>query len=90
MIQVEAVSGAGQPLSGVLVIVTWAGGEERFFTGLKPEKSLGYADYAQQPGVVYSLRLGETGEIVNDLSAVQCNRAGNQFWGAWILRFTQP
>lgn len=85
-IQVQAKDSQGQPLAGVLVIVTWQGGEERFYTGLKVEKGPGYADFTMQPGITYSLRLGENGELVSDLSTVQCSGGS---WGAWLLTFVQ-
>jgi len=91
LFQVEAVDRFGLPVPGVLVIVSWKDGEERFFTGLKPEKGLGYADFTPTPGIVYALRLGESGEAVIDLTALSCKVAGGEsFWGAWQLKFVQP
>jgi len=91
LIQVEALDRFGTPIPGVLVIVTWKDGEERFYTGLKPEKSLGYADFSPTPGLVYAIRLGEGGEVVSNLSALQClGSEGESFWGAWMLKFIQP
>lgn len=91
LIMIEAVNSAGQPVAGVLVIVTiQGGGEMRFFTGLKPEKGPGYADFIPSPGVIYTLRLGEAGELVTNLTALECKDAsGTPFWGAWLLKFTQ-
>jgi hypothetical protein len=90
LIQVEAVNALGQPIQGVLVIVTWDSGEERFYTGLKPEKGLGYADFTATPGVIYTLRLGEGGDVVPNLAAAECQLAsGEHFWGAWLLKFKQ-
>jgi hypothetical protein len=91
LIQVEAMNILSQPVPGVLVIVTWDQGEERFFTGLKPEKGLGYADFTLTPGVVYAIRLGEDGQVVSELSAAECHTgSGESFWGAWTLIFVQP
>ena len=91
LIQVFAEAASGQPLPGVPVIVSWANGEERFFTGLKPEKGAGYADFSPIPGVVYSVRLGEAGEPATGLSAFQCtNPGGDVYWGYWLLKFMQP
>ena len=84
------MNASGDPASGIEVIVTWEGGEERFFTGLKPDKGLGYADFTPIPGVGYTLRLGDGGEPVSGLSAVSCQSAGETFWGAWALEFIQP
>ncbi|MBN2549876.1 MAG: hypothetical protein JXB15_12000 [Anaerolineales bacterium] len=91
LITVEAVNSFGQPMTGILVIITWDSGEERFYTGLKPEKGPGYADFTAVPGIIYTLRLGEGGQPVLDLSAVECQGSGGEsYWGAWQLRFAQP
>ena len=90
LIQIEAINGFGDPLPGILVIVTWNGSEERFYTGLIPEKDPGYADYNPAPGAVYSIRLGEGGEPATGLSATECtDTLGNRYWGAWLLKFVQ-
>jgi hypothetical protein len=89
--QIEALDRFNAPVSGVPVIVSWPDGEERFFTGLKSEKGAGYADFTPDPGVLYSIRLGENGTPVSNLAAVMCPRAsGAPTWGAWLLRFVQP
>jgi hypothetical protein len=90
LIQVEALNAFSQPTPGILVIITWDGGEERFYTGLIPEKGPGYADFTPQPGAVYTLRLGDGGEVVSGLSAADCeSTSGEHFWGAWLLTFIQ-
>ena len=91
LFQVEAMDRFGVPVPGVLVIVSWNTGEERFYTGLKPEKGLGYADFTPSPGVVYAMRLGESGEAVVDLTTLSCKTTGGEsYWGALLLRFVQP
>lgn len=91
LIQIVALDRYNQPMPGVAVIVAWPGGEERFFTGLKPEKGSGYADFSPAPGVLYSLRLGENGQPEDNLAALVCVRAGGErYWGAWLLKFVQP
>ena len=91
MIQVQVTDQSNRAVSGALVIITWAGGEERFYTGLKPEQGLGYADYTLDPALVYSLQVGEGSQPVSDLAAAACeDAAGNRFWGAWLLTFIQP
>jgi hypothetical protein len=90
-IQVQATGSAGEPVPGVEVIVSWDGGEDHFFTGLKPEIGLGYADFAMTPGLVYTLRLADGGEPVTDLTAAECETSGGtRYWGAWLLIFEQP
>ncbi|PWH13397.1 MAG: hypothetical protein DDG59_14345 [Anaerolineae bacterium] len=80
----------GNELPGVELVVNWEGGEGRFFTGLKPELGLGYADFTMQAGVAYSVRIASGGEPVYNLSAPSCTAAnGETFPGVWILEFIQ-
>jgi hypothetical protein len=81
----------GQPLPDVEAVVNWEGGEDHFFTGLKPELGLGYADFAMLPGVVYALRLAEGGQPISDLTPAECETSrGERYWGAWVLLFNRP
>jgi hypothetical protein len=91
LIQIEAMNILSQPVPGVLIIVTWDQGEDRFYTGLKPEKGLGYADFAPTPGTVYAIQLGEGGQVAANISAAECHTgSGESFWGALWLKFVQP
>jgi hypothetical protein len=91
LIQVVALDATSQPVPGVEVIVTWEGGEDHFFTGLKPEISVGYADFAMTPGITYTLRLVEGGQPITGLTASECEGSGGQrYWGNWRLEFIQP
>jgi hypothetical protein len=91
LIQVQVLDRFNNPVSGVLLIITWLNGEERFYTGLKPERGLGYADFSLDPNQIYSFRVGEGGEPEADITALECeSAAGDRFWGAWLLTFVQP
>jgi hypothetical protein len=91
LLQVLVLDAAGQPVPGVAVIVRWSSGEERFFTGFKPELGVGYADFTMVPGVGYSLALVDGGGEVQDLSAQECaGPRGSRYWGGWSLTFIQP
>lgn len=80
-----------RPVPGVEVVVNWEEGENHFFTGMKPELGTGYADFIMSPGVVYSLRLVDGGEIIPDLTPAECETAaGSRYWGSWLLVFVQP
>lgn len=73
----------GQPLAGVPVQVTWGDGQSStFYTGLAPEISPGYADFQMQPGVTYTLKVGEASEAVTDLSVPSCG-------GGWQVEFQE-
>ena len=91
LIQVEVKDAAGQPVPSLELVVTWEDGQDHFFTGLKPELGLGYGDFLMTPGTVYSVRLGNGGQEVNDLTASDCVADdGSHYWGSWMLTFIQP
>lgn len=81
-IAVDVRDSQGQPLAGVKINVAWDGGSDSFYTGLVPEIGLGYADYQMQPELSYSLRAGNAGDLVSDLSIPACG-------GAWLLEFQE-
>jgi hypothetical protein len=88
---VQTNDAAGQGVPSVEVVVAWEGGENHFFTGLKPELGLGYADFTMTPGVVYTLRLAEGGQVIPNLTPAECEgQDGGRYWGSWLLVFTQP
>jgi hypothetical protein len=90
LIQVEVSNAKDDPVPGVAVLVVWDTGQDRFFTGLKPEMGLGYADFAMQPDVTYSLQLAGSSELITGLSAQNCTgKDGKPFLGSWMLRFAQ-
>jgi hypothetical protein len=91
LIMVDAKNSAGQPISGVELIVDWAGGEDHFFTGLKPEHGPGYGDYVMTPDVTYTVHIADGGQPVSGLKTSQCaGSGGSQFLGSWSLVFVQP
>jgi hypothetical protein len=60
----------GNPLPGMEVVVSWANGQDRFFTGLRPEQSPGYGDFEMAPGIEYEVSLaGFRGDEVQELTA---------------------
>lgn len=89
LLQVEIRSSDGNPAPGVQISIAWDGGLDTFFTGLKPDMGEGYADFQMTPGVLYSLRAGNSA-TVNDLIAPVCTDAnGNPFEGGLRLVFGQ-
>jgi hypothetical protein len=91
IIMVNTYGDKDQPVPGVEVIVSWDGGEDYFFTGLKPELGVGYADYTMIPGTSYILRLADGGEMISGLISSECQVAGeSNFWGSWLVVFEQP
>lgn len=91
LLQVEVKNSANQPIPGAEIIVSWATGEEHFFTGLKPEIGDGYADFLMDPDVVYSIQLAKGGAAVSNLIAPSCSEgSGQSAWGSIKLVFQQP
>ncbi len=90
-IQVFINDAAGQGVPGVEIIITWEAGQESFFTGLKPEIDLGYADFVMTPEVIYTLQVSGGGQVIPDLFAPECEDDGDQrYWGSWRLIFKHP
>jgi hypothetical protein len=91
LLQVEVRNAAGSPVPGADLVITWNGGEEHFFTGLKPELGNGYADYRMAPVTTYTLQLATNSVTVPGLTAPSCpGEAGKTFWGGIHLVFQQP
>jgi len=57
VLQIVAQESTGNGVPGVEVLVEWPGGQDRFFTGLKPEQGAGYGDFEMEPSVEYTVRL---------------------------------
>ncbi len=76
---------------GIEIIVTWSQGEDRFFTGFKPELGNGYADFVMQTDVIYSVRVVEGGAFVPDTLAPSCTDPnGIKYTGGLLLTFQRP
>jgi hypothetical protein len=91
LIIVEAYDASGSPVPGVEIRVNWTGGEDRFFTGLKPELGIGYADFEMTPETIYTVAPAEGGQPVSGLFARECENARRErYWGSWLLVFVQP
>jgi hypothetical protein len=91
LMQISVIDRRGRQMPGVEIIITWSGGEEHFFTGLKPEIANGYADYIMQAGVTYTVRVGESGSPAPNLVAPICpDASGQTYTGGLHLTFQQP
>ena len=60
-------------LPGQPVQVRWDGGRSRFFTGLKPERSPGYADFQMEEGRGYIVEMPGRSDPTQPLTAGPCN-----------------
>ena len=78
-------------VAGIEIIVTWSQGEDRFFTGFKPELGNGYADFIMEADTVYSVRVLAGGTFVSDIVTPVCTDPnGVNYPGGLLLTFQQP
>jgi hypothetical protein len=90
-IQVFLSNAAGVGIPGVEIVVIWEGGEDHFYSGLKPDIDLGYADFVMIPEVIYSLKVGNGGQQIAGLVAPPCADVnGDPYWGSIRLIFSHP
>jgi len=90
LMQFEILDSRRNPLAGIEIIATWNQGEDRFFTGFKPELGNGYADFIMEPDTVYNIRIVDGGTSVQNLSASPCTDPnGASFLGGLKLTFQQ-
>lgn len=91
VIQIYATNKKGEGVPGVEVLVKWGNNEmENFFTGLKPEFGLGYADAEMTPGVTYTIEFSHSGITISEIEAQECSGEAGEYWGSWQIFVTQP
>ncbi|MCB9437691.1 MAG: hypothetical protein H6673_12015 [Anaerolineales bacterium] len=70
----------GNEISGVQVMVFWntsRGREEQvFYTGLKPNRGEGYADFTMSAGLIYQVTIPGRSDTTDRLEAVPCDADG--------------
>ncbi len=91
LLQIVVFDNHRQQMPGVDITIAWDGGEQHFFTGLKPEIGNGYADYIMERGVTYSLRVAQTGTPISGLTRPSCpDSTAQAYTGGLKLTFQQP
>jgi hypothetical protein len=91
LLQVLVVNRARRQLSGVEIVIAWDGGNDRFFTGLKPELGSGYADYLLAPDTTYTVQLASGSDVARGIVVPDCQSPdGDSFPGGMKLTFQQP
>lgn len=91
LLQVLVLNPNRRQLAGAEIIITWDGGKESFFTGLKPELGNGYADYIMTPDTTYTVQLARGSDVALGITAPICQTAdGQNFSGGIKLTFQQP
>ncbi len=91
LLQFMLMDGKRKQAAGIEITVTSSQGEDRFFTGFKPELGDGYADFVMQADIIYNIRVVEGGAFVPNISAPQCTDPnGVKYTGGLLLTFQQP
>jgi hypothetical protein len=91
LLQVMVLNSNRRQIAGVEIDITWDGGKEGFFTGLKPELGNGYADYTMAPDITYSIQLARGSDVARGITAPTCPSSdGEAFLGGIKLTFQQP
>ncbi len=68
VVRVRDAEGDGMP--GIKVAVSWAAGQDRFYTGLRPELGPGYADLQMARGVEYEVSVADArSDVARGLTA---------------------
>lgn len=84
LLVVETQDALLNPLPGIEVLVTWAGGADHFFTGFKPAQGAGYGDFVMEPGVSYTVQLADGSPEISGLRIEPCADGAE---GGWWLTF---
>ena len=92
LIQIIATNGEGEGVPGVALEISLGPDlKEVFYTGLKPEVGLGYADFLAEPGLTYTLEVPESGLVVSDIEVPICStETEDSYWGSWEVYITHP
>ena len=91
LLQILVMNRSRRQLAGVEIVITWDGGKEQFFTGLKPELGNGYADYTMAPDTTYTVQLARGSDVALGVTAPTCQSPdGAAFLGGVKLMVQQP
>jgi hypothetical protein len=92
LVQIIATNGEGEGVPGVALVISLGPNlTESFYTGLKPEVGLGYADFLAEPGLTYTLEVPESGLVVPDIEVPTCvTESEDSYWGSWEVYITHP
>jgi hypothetical protein len=91
LLQIVVFDSRRRQLAGAEILIAWNDGEERFFTGLKPELGNGYADFVMEPNTAYTVQLAAGSDISSGLTTSTCQSPnGETFVGGVKLTFQQP
>ena len=86
MLKVIVRDAAGEPQPNTELLIRWDGGEERFFTGLKPQNGSGYADFRLQKGQTYQVGIvGTPSDVATGITGDVCST--QDYLASWEVVF---
>ncbi|MCE2490245.1 MAG: hypothetical protein J4G17_09760 [Anaerolineae bacterium] len=77
----------GRGIAAMALRVRWQGGEDRFFSGLRPERGQGFADFTIEPGVQYVLDMPGLSDDSPAFGSAECVDAGVRTMRSWRALF---
>lgn len=91
VIEIRVYNRLGQGVPGVPVTVTWGGGEsDTFFTGLKPERGMEYADFVMEQGRTYTVSIPGLVSPAPSVEAEPCQAEdGETLTTSYYINFQQ-
>lgn len=91
LLQIILMNSRRQQVPGIEITVTWAEGEDHFFSGFKSELGDGYADFIMQADTAYNIRADQGGAFIPNIFAPTCTDPnGINYTGSLLLTFQQP
>ena len=83
----------GKDLPNIGIEIHWNNGEDTVYTGLKPERGAGYADFDAAPGIFSAAIPNTESEVAEDLRIgeppANCRNDRGQTPRGWKLIFQQ-
>jgi hypothetical protein len=85
-LRITVLDASGEPQPNVELLIRWGANEDRAFTGLKPEKGAGYADFGLVMGESYQVGVIGTGsEVAQGIVVDNC--VGRDVIASWVVVF---
>jgi hypothetical protein len=81
LLRITVLDAEGLPMPNVELLIRWQDGEDRFYTGLKPDQGAGYADYVLATGKSYQVGiLGQESDVAQGMVADLCADGARAGW----------
>jgi hypothetical protein len=89
-LRITVLDAQGKQQPNVELLIRWSDGEDRAFTGLKPELGVGYADLQMEKGQIYQVGvIGMESDIAQGIVADDCpdDGSGSRRIASWEVVF---